>query len=290
MPFLKSYFSDDNHGKPLSGWRFRLHEIIFEADTKLGKWFDIVLMLLIIISIVAVLLDSIESIRQKYSIALHAIEWIVTIVFTIEYFFRFISVNRPLKYVFSFYGIIDFLTLMPTYLALFVSGSQSLMIIRVLRLLRVFRILKLTRYLGEAKILRLALEASFPKIIVFLISVISLSLIVGTLMYLIEGQKNGFTSIPKSWYWAIVTMTTVGYGDIAPKTVFGQFVASLLMLAGYGIIAVPTGIVSAELTSFKNRTITNTQVCPSCCAEGHDDNATYCKLCGAELNPEQPLT
>ncbi len=266
----------------LSPWRRRLHEIIFEADTRAGKAFDVALLCAIVASIVAVMLDSVDRYGTRFDAELRALEWGFTALFTVEYVLRLISVKRPLRYVFSFFGLVDLLAILPTYLGLFIAGAESLLVLRSLRLLRIFRVLKLGRYLSEANVLRDALRSSGPKIVVFLGTVLSLVVIVGTLMYLIEGEEHGFTSIPRSMYWAIVTMTTVGYGDIAPQTVLGQALAAAVMILGYSIIAVPTGIVSAELGKAGMRRI-STQACSECSAEGHDVDAKHCKYCGAEL-------
>lgn len=266
----------------LTGYRAVLHEVIFEADTFWGKVFDVALLIIILLSVLVVCLESVENIETRYGEALRITEWVFTILFTIEFIARIISVAKPANYIFSFFGLIDLLSILPTYLGIFIPGAHTLLVIRIFRLLRVFRIFKLVRYVGEARQLSQALRASSAKIIVFLITVVSLSVIVGALMYLIEGKENGFTSIPRGIYWAVVTLTTVGYGDIAPETVTGQSLATLIMIMGYGIIAVPTGIVSSEL--FKNRkTDITTQVCQYCSREGHDIDATYCKYCGHKL-------
>ena len=262
-------------------WRRNLHTVIFEADTPLGKLFDVGLLLTILLSIVAVCLESVDSIRDDHGATLRRLEWLVTIAFTIEYILRLLCVGKPWKYATSFYGIVDLLSILPTYLTVLGLGSQSLIIIRALRLLRIFRVFKLAQFLGEANVLQSALKASLRKIIVFLGAVLTLILILGTIMYLIEGQENGFDSIPQSVYWAIVTMTTVGYGDVTPQTVPGKFLASIMMILGYAIIAVPTGIVSVEL-GFAKRTV-STQACPDCSADGHDHDAVHCKFCGAVL-------
>jgi voltage-gated potassium channel len=264
-------------------WKTVIHEVIFEADTPAGKGFDVALLIAIVISVLAVLLESVTEIRTRYGVQLRAIEWTLTILFTIEYILRLASIGRPLKYALSFYGIIDLLAILPTYLSLFVAGSQSLVVIRALRLLRIFRVLKLAHFVGEASMLRAAVYASTRKIIVFLAFILTLMLIVGSLMYLIEGGNSGFTSIPQSIYWAVVTMTTVGYGDIAPATVLGKILASVVMIMGYGIIAVPTGIVTVELAQAGRKTVT-TQVCPQCATDIHDPEANYCRICGARLN------
>jgi len=265
-----------------TGWRARLHEIIFEADTPAGKAFDVALLASIVLSVLAVMLDSIAPIRRAYGPELRGVEWFFTILFTVEYALRLICVRRPLAYARSFFGIVDLMAIVPTYLSVVVSGTQSLLVIRTLRLLRIFRVFKLARYVGEAQTLFDALRASRHKIAVFLWTVLSVIVIVGSLMYLIEGEEHGFTSIPRSMYWAVVTMTTVGYGDIAPQTVIGQILATLLMILGYGIIAVPTGIVTAEITYASRRTMT-TRACSACAAEGHDSDAIFCKRCGARL-------
>ncbi len=267
---------------PPESWRQKLHTIIFEADTAGGKVFDVALLVLILVSIIVVMLESVAGIRTTHGPALRAVEWIITALFTVEYVIRLITVTRPLKYATSFFGIVDLLAIIPTYLSLLITGTQSLLVIRALRLLRVFRVLKLAHFVGEARLLRTALMGSLKKIIVFLGAVLTVVLIVGAAMYLIEGEENGFTSIPQSIYWAIVTMTTVGYGDIAPQTVLGKILASLLMITGYGIIAVPTGIVTVELAGAQKKAIT-TQACPSCSAEGHDLDARHCKYCGELL-------
>ena len=264
------------------GWRARLHEIIFEADTPAGKAFDVALLICIVISVVAVLLESVSSIRLHHGPLLRSIEWIITILFTVEYVLRILTVGKPLRYIFSFFGLVDLLAILPTYLSLLFTGAQSLLVIRALRLLRVFRILKLAHFVGEASQLRHALRASIKKIIVFLGVVVTLVLIIGAVMYLVEGEENGFTSIPLSIYWAVVTLTTVGYGDIAPGTVLGKFLASVVMIIGYGIIAVPTGIVTVELADVKRKGV-STQACPECGAEGHDTDAEFCKYCGSRL-------
>jgi len=266
-------------------WRTWLHEVIFEADTAAGKVFDIVLLWSILLSVLAVMLESVASIRADYGDVLYAIEWGFTILFTIEYATRVICVRQPWSYVRSFYGIVDLMSILPTYISVVVGGSQALIVIRALRLLRVFRVFKLVRYVGEASVLMQALRASRPKITVFLLAVLSIVLIVGSLMYLIEGNQpeSGFTSIPTSIYWTIVTMTTVGFGDITPQTVVGKVLASAVMIVGYGIIAVPTGIVTAELSSATRQRRITTQVCPSCQREGHEPDASHCKFCGAKL-------
>lgn len=264
-------------------WRYRLHEIIFEADTRAGKAFDVILIFSIIVSVLVVMLDSIASYRAQYGDVFYSIEWFFTVLFTIEYVMRIISVKRAWGYVFSFYGIVDLLSILPTYISVLLPGSQYFLVIRILRVLRVFRVLKFTQYLIEVNQLRKALASSRRKITVFVFTVITITVLVGSLMYVIEGAENGFTSIPKGMYWAIVTLTTVGYGDISPQTDLGQMLSALIMIMGYGIIAVPTGIVTVELGRAQKEEHT-TEVCPYCSREGHDADAEYCKYCGGKLN------
>lgn len=263
-------------------FRRRLHTIIYEADTKAGRIFDLSLLLAIIGSLIVVMLDSVAAIHFEYGNVLYILEWVFTILFTIEYIARIIAVTKPSRYIFSFYGLVDLAAIAPTYVSLILPGSQYMMAVRALRLIRVFRVLKLTRYLGEASELRRALALSRPKITVFLVVVMTVTIIMGTLMYLIEGPQNGYTSIPISIYWAIVTLTTVGYGDISPVTPLGQLLASVIMILGYAIIAIPTGIVTSEITRLRS-SFTNTQACPSCSREGHSDDAVFCKYCSAKL-------
>jgi len=260
----------------------RLHEIIFEADTPAGKLFDVLLILSIVISVVLVMLDSVSSIRQSYGNLLYIGEWVFTILFTIEYLLRLYSIGRPLSYATSFFGVVDLLAILPTYLSLIFPGTQYFLVIRVLRVLRIFRVLKLVQYVGESRLLMRAMRASSRKITVFIFVVLTLVVIFGSLMYIIEDPQSGFTSIPQSIYWAIVTLTTVGYGDISPQTGLGQTLAALIMIIGYAIIAVPTGIVTAELTQRHKKSV-STQSCPQCSAEGHDPDAQYCKYCGSTL-------
>lgn len=280
--------------KPQQNWKARLHEIIYEADTPAGKLFDVILLITILTSIIFVMLESISEFDLRYHRFLNTAEWVITILFTLEYLARIISVKRPWKYIFSFYGIIDFLATIPKYLSLIFVGTQVFIALRAFRLLRIFRILKLARYLGASNMLASSLKASKAKILVFLYTVLIVCIIFGTLMYLIEGESSGFTSIPVSIYWCIVTLTTVGFGDIAPVTPLGQFIASIIMIMGYGIIAVPTGIVTAEFAS-QNKGFQetparipevdlNTEACPYCSAEGHRDNAKYCYNCGHLLH------
>ncbi len=277
--------SSSREEKPLSPLRSKLHEVIFEADTPAGKAFDVVLLLAILVSVLVAMLDTVATIHERYGALLYVIEWFFTVLFTIEYALRFSCVLHPLRYATSFYGVVDLLAVVPTYLSLVIAGTQSLLVIRVLRLLRIFRVFKLARYLRASGVLWEALRASRPRITVFLLTVLALVIVVGTLMYLIEGPRNGFTSIPRGIYWAIVTMTTVGYGDIAPRTFPGQALAALVMIMGYGIIAVPSGIFSVELLSAARapRHAVSTQVCPACTREGHDADAVHCKFCGTRL-------
>jgi voltage-gated potassium channel len=262
-------------------WRARLHEVIFESDTVAGRVFDVTLLAAILLSVAAVLLESMADIRREHGSVLRVVEWALTIAFTLEYVLRLIAVDRPWRYAASFYGVVDLLSIVPTYLSLAVPESRSLMVIRALRLLRIFRILNAAQFLSEAQVLTTALRASRRKITVFLGGIVTVVLIAGALMYVIEGEANGFSSIPRSMYWAVVTVTTVGYGDIAPRTPLGQLVASLLMVLGYAIIAVPTGIVSVEL-AHASRPVSR-QACPACGVEGHDFDAVHCKYCGAHL-------
>ncbi|MDB9714146.1 ion transporter [Flavobacteriaceae bacterium] len=250
----------------------------------MGKAFDVLLAALILFSVLIVMLESVASIDAKYHKLLLGFEWGITLFFTLEYFARVFSIEKPKKYIFSFYGIIDLLATIPLYLSYILAGSQVLLALRAFRLLRIFRILKLVSFLGEASVLKQALKDSRNKILVFIYAVLILCVIMGTFMYLIEGSESGFTSIPRSIYWTIVTLTTVGYGDIAPQTPLGQFVASMIMILGYGIIAVPTGIVTVEFNKNKNAAvITNTQSCQQCGTEDHKDGAKFCFNCGAKL-------
>lgn len=272
-----------------SPWRSRMYQIIFEADTPAGKFFDVALVIAIMMSVLAVMLDSITEIHQRWGHVLFYLEWTFTIVFTIEYIARIISVQSPRHYIFSFMGIIDFLSLLPSYIALILGGSSYAIAIRILRLLRIFRILKLAYYLEEAAFMTRALAASRRKLFVFFLTIITLVTILGTLMFVVEGPENGYSSIPKSIYWAIVTLTTVGYGDISPKTPLGQAIASMVMILGYTIIAVPTGIVTAELAKHTLRNINVATACPRCILEGHENDANYCRRCGEPLikSPEE---
>ena len=266
----------------------KIYEVIFGYETKAGRWFDILLILLIIISVSAVLLDSIASVHARYSDLLYRLELIFTVLFTVEYALRLYSTPDKRRYMFSFYGVIDLLSILPTYIAFFYPSAVYLIVVRIMRVLRVFRILKLMRYMGEANMLYAALLQARRKIFVFLFSVVTLIIIFGALMFIIEGGENGFDSIPQSIYWAIVTITTVGYGDVAPQTPFGQFIAAIAMICGYAIIAVPTGIIGAELMQQvqdqKNKPKTLDSECTGCKATGHDLDARHCKYCGSLIH------
>ncbi|HEX8340550.1 MAG TPA: ion transporter [Tepidisphaeraceae bacterium] len=273
---------------PLSKYRRALYVVVFRNDTRAGKTFDVILLALIVLSVTAVMLESVESIRIRYGRLLYAAEWAFTILFTLEYAARLASLNRPLNYARSFYGVVDLLAILPTYVGLFVPNAQALSAVRALRLLRVFRVLKLLQYSGEANHLFRALHASRRRIAVFVFSATLIVLVVGATMYVIEGPQHGFTSIPLSCYWAIVTLTTVGFGDVTPKTPPGQFLASALMLLGYGVIAVPTGIVTSELIAAERDragSTGNARFCPGCGERGHDPAAKFCKGCGVALPP-----
>lgn len=262
----------------------KIHEIIFEADTPMGKLFDILLLIMILLSVTVVMLESVETYRLKWAWLFDILEWFFTILFSFEYILRIYSVKNPLKYIFSFYGIIDLLSLIPSFIGLGLGANNisSIKNIRTIRLIRIFRILKLIRYVKEAASLKKAFIASKQRIIIFLFIVVSIAILMGTIIYMLEDPKDGFTSIPRSIYWAIVTLTTVGYGDIAPQTPIGQFFASIIMILGYSIIAVPTGLISVELSKIS----LNTQSCRSCSLDEHEDDAIFCKLCGEELNPD----
>ena len=263
------------------GWRHRVHEIVFESETPAGRAFDVAVICLILLSVAAVMLESIRGIRDVFGAELLVAEWFFTILFTFEYILRLLAVRRPVRYALSFYGLVDLIAILPTYLGLFLPGTQFFLTIRILRLLRIFRILKLAEYTSASRIITSALMASRKKIFVFLVAVLTVVTVVGSLMYVVEGEEHGFTDIPTSIYWAIVTLTTVGYGDLSPQTALGKFFASLVMILGYGIIAVPTGIVTAELTRAGKPE--STQVCPECHAEPHDIDALHCKYCGTKL-------
>jgi voltage-gated potassium channel len=274
-------------GKPEAGWRLRLYTIIFEADTVAGRRFDIGLIVAIVASILVVILDSVHTVGDRYDIAINALEWMFTLLFTAEYAVRLACVRHPMRYATSFFGVIDLLSFLPTYLGFFLPDVHTLLDVRILRLIRVFRIFKLTLYVQEYQVLTSAVAASRRKIMVFLSLVLMVILLMGTVMYVVEGPEHGFTSIPKSMYWAVVTMTTVGYGDITPHTNAGKAIASLMMLLGWGVLAVPTGIVTAEMTTQRLQRRPTTRTCHHCLSEGHEADAKFCKDCGAPLPPYQ---
>jgi voltage-gated potassium channel len=289
MPATLDRHTPDGHteserfGRPEAPWRRRLHAIVFESDTPAGRAFDIVVITAILLSALVVVLDSMADIRATWRPWLDGAEWVFTVLFTIEYLARLIGVRRQLRYAVSFYGVIDLLSVMPSYLAFFVPGAQLLIAVRVLRLLRVFRIFKLTAYLAESSALGAALVASRRKILVFLGFVMLMVLVMGTVLYVVEGPQNGFTSIPVSMYWAITTMTTVGFGDITPKTDLGRLVASAMMLLGWGVLAVPTGIVTVEMGEQRRRGGREQGACAQCGLVGHEGDARYCRRCGGRL-------
>lgn len=266
------------------GWRDVAFEIIFEADTAAGKWFDIVLLVCIVLSVAVVMLESVGGIKAEYGSELRAAEWFFTILFTIEYSLRLLCVRVPVRYAVSFFGIVDLLAILPTYISLLVAGRYLAVVrvVRVLRVLRIFRVLNMGQHAKEAALLKQALYASRRKIQVFLLAVLTLVVLIGSLMYAIEAGQEGFTSIPRSVYWAIVTLTTVGYGDISPTTGAGQFLAAVVMILGYSIIVVPTGLVTVEMTRVASEA-QSPQACPNCSAEGHSRDAEFCRLCGAKL-------
>jgi len=266
----------------------QLYIVIFESDTKRGKLFDVILLILILMSVLTVMLDSVPSNDGPLNSWFYYMEWSFTILFTVEYALRIYSSPKKKQYVFSFYGVIDLLSILPTYLSIFIAGTKYLIIIRILRLLRVFRVLKLVQFMGASDLLADSLKASKYKIIVFLEVVLMLVVVMGSLMYLIEGPENGFDSIPRSIYWAIVTLTTVGYGDISPQTFPGQALASLIMIIGYAIIAVPTGIISAEIAKSHKKEDNETSGCKNCGNLIHDDDALYCKKCGKRIRKKVP--
>ena len=277
--------ADPGHqfGKPSTGLRARLYTIIFEADTRAGRLFDLSLIFAIVASVLVVVLDSVQAVSSRHGDVLGALEWFFTLLFTVEYLARLYCVRRPLRYARSFFGIIDFLSVLPTYLALMMPGAHVLLDVRILRLLRIFRILKLASYVEEYGMLSRALVASRRKILIFLSVVMMIVLLLGTLMYVVEGPGNGFTSIPTSVYWAITAITTVGFGDIVPKTDLGRAIASVMMLLGWGILAVPTGIISSEMTMQRGMRSPTTRTCHECLSEGHEAGAAFCKDCGAPL-------
>ena len=281
-------WDDTPFGRPRGGWRLSLYRVIFEADTRAGRMFDLWLLALIVLSVVVVMLDSVSTIGGRNRPLFDRVELGFTLIFTVEYVLRLCTVRRPLRYATSFFGIVDLLAVLPTYMVLFFPEASALINIRVLRLLRIFRILKLAAYIEEYRFLGEALISSRRKIAVFLATVLMIVLISGTLVYLVERPENGFTSIPSSVYWAITTVTTVGFGDIAPKTELGRFIASLMMLLGWGILAVPTGIVTAEMTVRRWTPLRSPRRCPACGHDGHEAVARYCKDCGAALDVATP--
>jgi len=272
-----------SHASHDKNWRFKIFKIIYHADTPMGKWFDILLIVFIVLSVLTIILDSVNELNIKYGEIFKFLEWFFTLVFTFEYILRLISIKNPVRYAFSFFGIVDILSILPTYLSFFFIGTQQLLILRILRILRIFRILKLVQYTHQAQILTSAISNSRHKIFVFFFFIFTILILFGSLMYLIEGPENGFTSIPHGIYWAVVTLTTVGYGDIAPHTVLGRFVASLIMLTGYSVIAVPTGIFTSELNKEVKTTRDQARVCKTCNLRGHTQKAIYCRRCGEEL-------
>jgi voltage-gated potassium channel len=280
---VRQLASDDDLGKPEGGWRLSVYKVIFESDTRAGQIFDKCLIALILLSIAIVLLDSVERIHSRYQTQLEVLEWVFTALFTAEYAARLACVRRPVRYARSFYGIVDLLAVLPTYLALLFPAAHALIDVRILRLLRIFRIFKLTAYMAEYQMLGLALAASRRKILVFLSVVMMIVVVMGTLMYVVEGPGNGFTSIPTSIYWAVSTMTTVGFGDIVPKTDIGRTIASVMMLLGWGTLAVPTGIVTSELTLRRVAPERMARMCGACKTEGHEVEAGFCRQCGTAL-------
>ena len=277
-------------GRPSGGWRLRWYRIIFESDTVAGRRFDQLLIAAIVLSVAVVMADSVAPLSARFGRVFDVLEWLFTVLFTLEYLARLACVRHPWRYARSFFGIIDLLALLPTYLALLFPEVYVLLDVRVLRLLRIFRVFKLTAYVAEYQALALALAASRRKILVFLSAVVMLVLILGTVMYVVEGPDNGFTSIPTSVYWAITTVTTVGFGDITPKTDLGRLVASFMMLLGWGTLAVPTGIVTAEMAAQRSGRllVVKTRSCPQCHSEGHASSARFCADCGARLAPQEP--
>ncbi|HKO69171.1 MAG TPA: ion transporter [Burkholderiaceae bacterium] len=273
----------ERFGKPSSGWRRAWFEIIFESQTRQGRTFDLILLAVIIASVLVVVLDSVGSYSQRHGAVLNGLEWTFTVLFTVEYIARIVAVQRPLRYATSFYGLVDLMSVLPTYLAYLFPELHALIDIRLLRLLRAFRILKLTEYLTEISVLGDALRASRRKILVFICTVLTIDVLMGTLMYVVEGPKNGFSNIPVSVYWAITTMTTVGFGDIAPQTGLGRAIASFMMLLGWGILAVPTGIVTAEMTHRRFGARAAGPICQSCGADDHAASAQFCAHCGKPL-------
>ncbi len=282
--------SSEPFGKPLSGWRQRAYTIVFESDTRLGRLFDLWLFIAITVSVIVVILDSVAAIAQRYGAVFDWFEWGFTLLFTIEYLLRLACVRQPLRYATSVFGVIDLLAVLPTYVAIFVPDAYALIDVRVLRLLRVFRVLKLVPYMNEYGVLIDALRASRRKILVFLSFVMLVVLLLGTTMYVIEGPEHGFTSIPTAVYWAITAVTTVGFGDLVPKTDLGRAIASMMMLIGWGTLAVPTGIISAELTSRRTAAAgtgpaPSVRACTRCGERGLGVADRFCHACGAALPP-----
>jgi len=277
----------DPMGRPAGGWRLRLYRVIYESDTHAGRLFDKIIVAAIVISVGVVMADSVRAWNVRHRTVFEIMEWFFTLLFTVEYIARLIAVDRPLRYARSFFGIVDLLAVLPTYLALILPEFHSLIDVRILRLLRIFRIFRLTEYVAEYQVMGEALIASRRKILVFLFAVIMVALILGTLLYVVEGPQHGFTDIPTSIYWAITTITTVGFGDITPKTDIGRFIASVIMLIGWGTLAVPTGIVSAEFTAQRLARVPTTRTCHECLSEGHAPDARFCRDCGAALPPWQ---
>jgi voltage-gated potassium channel len=276
--------SGSDLGKPPQPWRRRMHEVIFESDTPQGRLFDKLIIAAILVSVTVVVLDSVPETRARFRTGLNAAEWFFTLLFTVEYIARLLSVQRQLRYAFSFFGLVDLVSILPTYLAFFFPELHALIDVRILRLLRIFRIFKLTDYVYEYQMLGEALAASRRKILVFISAVLMVVLILGTLLYVVEGPANGFTDIPTSVYWAITTITTVGFGDITPKTDAGRFIASIMMLIGWGTLAVPTGIVTAEMTARRHvRPPLLSRTCENCGATGYGPEARYCQMCGSSL-------
>lgn len=281
MTAMRRYYD----AKTSHGWRHRCYTIIFGTDTLAGRLFDLLLIACILVSVGVVMFDSMSAVHRRYSELLMQLEWGFTLLFTVEYLLRLVVLRHPMKYALSVFGLIDLLAILPTWLSLFLPGGHYLIIIRVLRVLRIFRVLKLVEYIGQSRLILRALAASRTKILVFLFAVLSIVTVFGSLMYLIEGPENGFRSIPHSIYWAIVTLTTVGYGDVSPKTPLGQLLSSLIMLVGYAIIAVPTGIVTASMV--EQGRACRASACPQCGGRGHELDARHCKHCGAVLCPKQ---
>ncbi|WP_370574440.1 ion transporter [Methanomethylovorans sp.] len=283
---MATFFREKENRPAGPEWRKRLYNVIFEADTNAGKYFDILLIASILLSVIVVMLDSVSSLRNTHGSVLHGLEWFFTILFTMEYLLRLMCVRSKMAYSTSFFGIVDIISIIPTYISLILPGSQFLLVIRVLRVLRIFRVFKLVQYITEAELLLKALRASSRKIIIFLFTVLTMVVIMGSLMYLIEGEENGFTSIPSGIYWAIVTITTVGFGDIVPQTPLGRALASFVMILGYSIIAVPTGIVTSEmsLVSMEERKKKRKRLtCSKCGHDDHDEDACFCKYCGVRI-------